>query len=77
MPEPNLIYVSIGTMGTATGLMLGIQAAGLKSKIIAIDQGGKVLGKKVVTFVNVSKLFRETVELLRANDSSFPQVEIS
>jgi 1-aminocyclopropane-1-carboxylate deaminase/D-cysteine desulfhydrase-like pyridoxal-dependent ACC family enzyme len=77
MPEPNLIYVSIGTMGTATGLMLGVQAAGLKSKIIAIDQGGKVLGKKVVTFVNVSKLFRETDELLRANDSSFPQVEIS
>jgi 1-aminocyclopropane-1-carboxylate deaminase/D-cysteine desulfhydrase-like pyridoxal-dependent ACC family enzyme len=77
MPEPNLIYVSIGTMGTATGLMLGVQAAGLKSKIIAIDQGGKVLGKKVVTFVNVSKLFRETDELLCANDSSFPQVEIS
>lgn len=77
IPEPDLIYVSIGTMGTATGLMLGVKAAGLKSKIVAIDQGGKILGKKVVTFTNVTKLFRETNELLRSNDSDFPQVEIS
>ncbi len=76
-PEPDLIYVSIGTMGTATGLMLGAQAAGLKSKIVAIDQGGKILGKKVVTFPNVTKLFRETNELLCSNDPSFPHVEIS
>lgn len=77
MPEPDLIYVSIGTMGTATGLMLGVKAAGLKSKIVAIDQGGKILGKKVVTFSNVTKLFHETNQLLRSNDSAFPQVEIS
>jgi 1-aminocyclopropane-1-carboxylate deaminase/D-cysteine desulfhydrase-like pyridoxal-dependent ACC family enzyme len=77
IPEPDLIYVSIGTMGTATGLMLGVQAAGLKSKIVAIDQGGKILSKKVVTFPNVTKLFRETNELLLSNDPSFSQLEIS
>ena len=77
IPEPDLIYVSIGTMGTATGLMLGVEAAGLKSKIVAIDQGGKILGKKVVTFPNVTKLFYETNQLLRSNDQSFPKLEIS
>lgn len=77
MPEPDLIYVSIGTMGTTTGLKLGVQAAGLKSKIVAIDQGGKIMGNKVVTFRNVTKLFRETNELLRSNDPAFPRLEIS
>jgi 1-aminocyclopropane-1-carboxylate deaminase/D-cysteine desulfhydrase-like pyridoxal-dependent ACC family enzyme len=76
IPEPDLVYIALATMGTATGLMLGIKATGLKSRIVAIDNGGKILGKKIVTFANVAKLFRETNELLSSTDQSFPKLEI-
>ena len=77
LPEPDLIYIALATMGTATGLMLGIKAAGLKSRIVAIDNGGKILGKRTFTFAKLVKLFRETNELMSSNDPSFPELEIS
>ncbi|MFH1832425.1 MAG: pyridoxal-phosphate dependent enzyme [bacterium] len=34
MPEPDYIFVPVGTMSTAAGLILGLAAAGLKSKVV-------------------------------------------
>ncbi|NNF51960.1 MAG: pyridoxal-phosphate dependent enzyme [Gammaproteobacteria bacterium] len=36
LPEPDFIYVALGTMGTAAGLLLGIRAAGLTSKLVCV-----------------------------------------
>jgi D-cysteine desulfhydrase len=77
LPEPDFVYISLATMGTAIGLMLGMKAAGLQTKIMAVDAGGKILGRKVATFDHVMKLFHETNELLRSHDPSFPKLEIS
>jgi 1-aminocyclopropane-1-carboxylate deaminase/D-cysteine desulfhydrase-like pyridoxal-dependent ACC family enzyme len=77
LPEPDFIYVALATLGTAVGLMLGLKAAGLRSRIVAVDLGGKMLGKKIATFANVTKHFRETNELLRSYDQSFPEFTIS
>ncbi len=77
LPEPNLIYISLATMGTAVGLILGVKASGLQTKIVAIDNGGKILGRKIATFANVTKLFRKTNDLLHSHDPSFPLLEIS
>ncbi len=72
-PEPDYIYVALGTMGTAVGLMLGLRAAGLKSRVIpvrVVDEG----------FANVGlmrKMFRDANELLHSSDGSFPLVELS
>ena len=36
MPEPDCIYVALGTMGTAAGLTLGVKAANLKSRVVSV-----------------------------------------
>jgi D-cysteine desulfhydrase len=36
LPEPDLIYVTAATMGTAAGLLLGLRLAGLQSRVIAV-----------------------------------------
>ncbi len=77
LPEPDLVYIGLATMGTTVGLMLGFRAAGLKSQVVGIDDGARVMGRKVATPAHMAKLFRETNELLRSNDPSFPELEIS
>jgi D-cysteine desulfhydrase len=77
IPEPDLVYVSLATMGTVVGLILGLQAAGLKSRVVGVDNGGRVLGRKVATPAHMEKLFRETNELLHSTDSSFPLIQVS
>jgi D-cysteine desulfhydrase len=77
VPEPDMVYISLATMGTVVGLMLGLKAAGLKSRVIGIDNGGHILGRKVATTPRMEKLFFETNELLHSIDSSFPLIQIS
>jgi D-cysteine desulfhydrase len=77
LPEPDLVYISLATMGTTVGLTLGFKAAGLRTQIIGIDDGARVLGRKVATPANMAKLFRETNDLLHSSDPSFPLLEIS
>lgn len=77
LPEPDLLYISLATMGTTVGLMLGFKAAGLQTQVIGMDDGARVLGRKVATPANMAKLFRETNNLLQSSDPSFPSVEIS
>jgi 1-aminocyclopropane-1-carboxylate deaminase/D-cysteine desulfhydrase-like pyridoxal-dependent ACC family enzyme len=77
IPEPDMVYISLATMGTVVGSMLGFKAVGLKSQIIGIDNGGRILGWKVTKPPRMAKLFRETNELLYSIDPSFPVLEIS
>ena len=77
IPEPDIVYISLATMGTTVGLMLGFKAAGLKSQIIGIEDDARIMGRKVATPYKKAKLFRETNELLHSNDPSFPIFEIS
>ncbi len=36
LPAPDLIYLALGTVGTAAGLLLGIRLAGLSSRVVAV-----------------------------------------
>jgi D-cysteine desulfhydrase len=72
LPEPDLMYVALATMGTAVGLDLGFKAAGLKSRVVSVH-----LGNPRATPQNMVKLFRETNELLHSHDPSFPEFEVS
>jgi D-cysteine desulfhydrase len=72
LPEPELIYVALETMGTAVGLALRCKAAGLKTHIVSVH-----LGNPRATTRNMAKLFRETNELLHSHDPSFPNFEVS
>jgi len=73
MPEPDKIYLPLGTMGTAIGLTIGLKAAGLKTRVVSVRVADVKFGNKE-KFV---KLFKKTLALILSMDSSFPRVEIT
>ena len=73
MPEPDRIYVALGTTGTAVGLMLGLRAARLKSRVVSV----RVADEQFANIKKMITLFRETNSLLSSLDPSFPKIEVS
>jgi len=71
IPEPDYIYVALGTMGTAVGLLLGLKAANIKSKLKAI----RVVDKKIANLEKAEELFHKTNLYLNKSDKSFPAFE--
>lgn len=73
MPEPDYIYVAAGSLGTATGLILGCKAAGLKSRVIAVA----VEVASIDYFEeNIRRLFYETNKMLHEAAPAFPLFEL-
>ena len=73
IPEPDRIYVPMGTMGTAVGLMLGLKVAGLKSQVIGV----RVIDETIANKRRLSQLFSKTSTFLHSLDPSFPKLELS
>jgi len=73
LPEPDRIYVPMGSMGTSAGLILGLKAAGLKSRVIPV----RVIEERMASSKRMMHLIRETDSLLRQISPDFPQIEIS
>jgi 1-aminocyclopropane-1-carboxylate deaminase/D-cysteine desulfhydrase-like pyridoxal-dependent ACC family enzyme len=71
MPEPDYIYIALGTMGTAAGLLLGLKASDIKSRIIAV----RIIDKKIANIEKVKELFHKTNYYLNSLDKSFPVFE--
>lgn len=70
MPEPDRMYAPLGSAGTVTGLLIGLKATGLKSRLHAITvEPEETPGEFVATLTD---LFTKTVTLLRAKDPAFP-----
>lgn len=73
LPEPDKIYLPMGSMGTAVGLTLGLAVCGLKSKIVPV-----VVSKKQESPAKrFAELFEATNSLLCAHDPSFPRVRLA
>ncbi len=69
MPEPKVIFVAAGSGGTSAGLLLGLQATGLSSKLVAIHvepEEEPLEMKKLIL-----ELCKETSEYLQAKDATF------
>lgn len=73
LPEPDLIYLPLGSMGTGAGLMLGLQAAGLKTRVIPV----RVIEERMASPKRMIRLIQQTSRLLSKADPSFPRVTIS
>lgn len=71
MPEPDLIYVPMGSMGTSVGLTLGLRVAGLKTKVITV----RVIEKIHANSRKMLALIKRTAQLLQGHDSSFPRFD--
>jgi D-cysteine desulfhydrase len=73
MPEPEYIYVACGTLGTAAGLLLGLRAAKLNSRVVSV----RVTSEKFVNTRRMIKLINRTNSLIHSLDPSFPIFEFS
>lgn len=72
LPEPDYIYMAAGTLGSCVGLALGMQAAGLKSQVLAI----RVTASAQANEEKAQQLARGTLHILRSHDSSFPDLPV-
>jgi 1-aminocyclopropane-1-carboxylate deaminase/D-cysteine desulfhydrase-like pyridoxal-dependent ACC family enzyme len=71
IPEPDYIYIASGSMGTAAGLILGIRALSMKTKVVAV----RVNSERFVNVKRLIKLIYQTNFLLSSMDPSFPHFD--
>jgi D-cysteine desulfhydrase len=67
-PEPHRIYVACGTMGTAAGLAIGLEMAGLPTDVHAV----RVTHDFVANQAAMQRLIRKTVAMLHSLGIPFP-----
>lgn len=70
MPEPDKIYVAIGSGGTLAGLILGVRAAGLKSQVIGVAVEPEAMPGDFVRMTY--DLVTQTNAYLHERNSEFP-----
>jgi len=73
LPEPDSIYVPLGSMGTAAGLMLGLRAIGLKTRVVPV----RVIEEQMASPKRMLQLLKETASLLRKAAPTFPGVDFT
>ncbi|CAN5207123.1 pyridoxal-phosphate dependent enzyme [soil metagenome] len=73
IPPPRRIYVALGTMGTAAGLLLGLRAAKLDATVVAV----RVVPSRIANPRAFACLYRNTGRLLRRLDDSFPDCPLA
>ena len=72
LPEPDVVYLALGTMGSAIGLDIGLVAAGRPLPIVAV----RASSRPISTWKKLSRMYAETVAFLRKRDPSFPDVTL-
>lgn len=73
LPEPDLVYLPMGTAGTLCGLKIGFAVAGLKSQLIPI----RVVDHSFTTGTMIMDLLSRTVSFLRSMTPEFPELSFS
>ena len=73
LPEPDRLYIPMGTMGSAVGLSIGLRAAGRKTLVVAVRASN--LGTS--SAARFRQLFERTVAYLVERDPTFPHLEFS
>lgn len=71
LPEPDVIYLPFGSMGTTAGLSLGLQAAGLGTRLESV----RVIESRWASASDLKRLLQRSLAFLRKQDPSFPALE--
>jgi D-cysteine desulfhydrase len=69
-PEPDFIYLPLGTMGTVAGLAAGLAASGLSSRVVAV----RVVIEQIADETRTRRLGARTADLLHRLDPAFPAI---
>lgn len=73
IPEPDVIYVAMGSAGTAVGLLIGIKLLGLKTKLIPV----RVIENDFTSEERIRSEFKDTICFLHQNTPEIPQLEFN
>jgi D-cysteine desulfhydrase len=72
IPEPDTIFMPLGTMGSAIGLLMGLKAAKINSTLIAVQ----VVPSFVADIDKCKKLFTAANEYFHSLDKTFPYISL-
>lgn len=72
IPEPEAIFVAVGSCGTFAGLLLGAKLANLRSRIIGV----RVIEESIANPKKVARMVNRTVRFLRKFDRTIPHVKL-
>lgn len=72
LPEPDYLYVALGSLGTAAGLAVGLRLAGLRTQLVGVV----VSYRWYCTRGRWARMARRTLRLMRRMDGSVPQLAI-
>jgi 1-aminocyclopropane-1-carboxylate deaminase/D-cysteine desulfhydrase-like pyridoxal-dependent ACC family enzyme len=72
LDEPDAIYIPLGTMGSAVGLAIGLERAGLRTQVVAV----RASNRPTSSWAKVAALHADTVAWLVAREPSWPRVPL-
>lgn len=72
MPQPDVLYVAAGTVGTAAGLVLGLRVLDMQTRLIPV----RVTVPRFANNRRIAELCTETSALLHDIAAGFPELEI-
>jgi 1-aminocyclopropane-1-carboxylate deaminase/D-cysteine desulfhydrase-like pyridoxal-dependent ACC family enzyme len=72
LPEPDVVYIPLGTGGSAAGLAVGLQAAGLGTRVVAVRVASQRYGTRALLFAEA----RRVTEFLHGLDATFPDAAL-
>jgi D-cysteine desulfhydrase len=73
LPEPDYLYVALGSLGTAAGLLAGCKLAGLRTRLVGVV----VSHRWYCTAGRWTRLARRVARLLRRQDPTMNPVDIA
>lgn len=72
LPEPTWLFVALGSLGTAAGLVLGCKLAGLRTRVVGVT----IFSRWFCTPRRIARLARRTNALMRRADAGVPDAAI-
>ncbi len=68
LPEPDVVYIAMGTMGSAVGLALGLQASGMKTRVVGV----RASNPGTSSVARAQAMARRSAAFVHARDAAFP-----
>jgi len=72
LPEPDFLFVALGTLGTASGLELGLRLAGMRTRVVGVA----VVGRWACNARRWAGMIQRTACLLHGLDPSVPLIKV-
>jgi len=73
IPEPDIIFVAAGSIGTSAGLTAGCKLSGLKTRVYPVNVSMDIVANPK----NLIKIANKSIKYLRKRDKSIPDIQVN